>query len=278
MIGGKVLIKRVIKYSLLSTGIAFIIIPLYLTFASSVKETSQITGNFFGIPNPFTWDNFQRVFADGVWTYFWNSTVITILSAILIVLVVPMGAFALVRNMTKNKSFKMIYFLLIIGIFVPFQVIMLPITRLMSDFNLLTIPGLIILYLTFSIPQSLFLYTGYIRAVVPIELDEAATIDGCNAFQTYFKVIFPVLKPMHATVLIINILWIWNDFLLPLLILNRRSSNWTLPLFQYNYQGQYFNDFGPSFASYVIGIVSILVFYLIFQKNIISGMTSGTVK
>lgn len=278
MIGGKVLIKRVIKYSLLSTGIAFIIIPLYLTFASSVKETSQITGNFFGIPNPFTWDNFQRVFADGVWTYFWNSTVITILSAILIVLVVPMGAFALVRNMTKNKSFKMIYFLLIIGIFVPFQVIMLPITRLMSDFNLLTIPGLIILYLTFSIPQSLFLYTGYIRAVVPIELDEAATIDGCNAFQTYFKVIFPVLKPMHATVLIINILWIWNDFLLPLLILNRRSSNWTLPLFQYNYQGQYFNDFGPSFASYVIGIVSILVVYLIFQKNIISGMTSGTVK
>lgn len=278
MIGGKVLMKRVIKYSLLSTGIAFIIIPLYLTFASSVKETSQITGNFFGIPNPFTWDNFQRVFADGVWTYFWNSTVITILSAILIVLVVPMGAFALVRNMTKNKSFKMIYFLLIIGIFVPFQVIMLPITRLMSDFNLLTIPGLIILYLTFSIPQSLFLYTGYIRAVVPIELDEAATIDGCNAFQTYFKVIFPVLKPMHATVLIINILWIWNDFLLPLLILNRRSSNWTLPLFQYNYQGQYFNDFGPSFASYVIGIVSILVVYLIFQKNIISGMTSGTVK
>jgi len=278
VIGGKVLMKRVIKYSLLSTGIAFIIIPLYLTFASSVKETSQITGNFFGIPNPFTWDNFQRVFADGVWTYFWNSTVITILSAILIVLVVPMGAFALVRNMTKNKSFKMIYFLLIIGIFVPFQVIMLPITRLMSDFNLLTIPGLIILYLTFSIPQSLFLYTGYIRAVVPIELDEAATIDGCNAFQTYFKVIFPVLKPMHATVLIINILWIWNDFLLPLLILNRRSSNWTLPLFQYNYQGQYFNDFGPSFASYVIGIVSILVVYLIFQKNIISGMTSGTVK
>lgn len=278
MIGGKVLIKRVIKYSLLITGIAFIIIPLYLTFASSVKETSQITGNFFGIPNPFTWDNFQRVFADGVWTYFWNSTVITILSAILIVLVVPMGAFALVRNMTKNKSFKMIYFLLIIGIFVPFQVIMLPITRLMSDFNLLNIPGLIILYLTFSIPQSLFLYTGYIRAVVPIELDEAATIDGCNAFQTYFKVIFPVLKPMHATVLIINILWIWNDFLLPLLILNRRSSNWTLPLFQYNYQGQYFNDFGPSFASYVIGIVSILVVYLIFQKNIISGMTSGTVK
>lgn len=278
MIGGRFLIKRIIKYSLLSTGIAFIIIPLYLTFVSSVKETSQITGNFFSLPNPFTWDNFQRVFADGVWTYFWNSTIITILSAVLIVLVVPMGAFALVRNMTKNKSFKMIYFLLIIGIFVPFQVIMLPITRLMSDFNLLTIPGLIILYLTFSIPQSLFLYTGYIRAVVPIELDEAATIDGCNAFQTYFKVIFPVLKPMHATVLIINVLWIWNDFLLPLLILNRRSSNWTLPLFQYNYQGQYFNDFGPSFASYVIGIVSILVVYLIFQKNIISGMTSGTVK
>ena len=94
----------------------------------------------------------------------------------------------------------------------------------------------------------------------------------------YFQIAFPLMKPMHATTLIINALWIWNDFLLPLLILNKDNSNWTLPLFQYNYQGQYFSDYGPSFASYVVGIVVILIVYLIFQKNIISGMTNGSVK
>ncbi|WP_044693517.1 carbohydrate ABC transporter permease, partial [Streptococcus suis] len=109
-------------------------------------------------------------------------------------------------------------------------------------------------------------------------MDEAAAIDGCDKFTMYWKIIFPLMKPMHATVLIINALWVWNDFLLPLLVLNRDQSMWTLPLFQYNYQGMYFSDYGPSFASYVVGIIPILLVYLIFQKHIISGMTSGSVK
>src|SRR5699024_5254758 len=214
----------------------------------------------------------------GIGIHFFNSAIVTVVSLGLILFVVPMAAYALVRHMNKYKSYKYINILLIIGIFVPFQVTMISLTILVGDLNLLNIGGLIILYLTFSIPQKLYLYTRYIKNTVPIELDEAASIDGATAFQTYFKIIFPVLKPMHATVIIINALWIWNDFLLPLLILNRDKNSWTLPLFQYNYQGQYFSDFGPSFASYMIGIVTILIFYLIFQKNIISGMTSGSVK
>lgn len=135
-----------------------------------------------------------------------------------------------------------------------------------------------VLYLTYAIPQTLFLYVGYIKTIVPTEMDEAAAIDGAGKFTMYWKIIFPLMKPMHATVLIINALWVWNDFLLPLLVLNRDNSLWTMPLFQYNYQGQYFSDYGPSFASYVVGIIPILIVYLIFQKNIISGMTSGSVK
>lgn len=155
---------------------------------------------------------------------------------------------------------------------------MIPITSMMSKFGLSNIPGLIILYLAYSIPQTLFLYVGYIKTSVPEEIDEAAAIDGAGRVRMYFQIAFPLMKPMHATALIINALWIWNDFLLPLLILNKDSSYWTLPLFQYNYSGQYFNDFGPSFASYVVGIVVILIVYLVFQKNIISGMTNGAVK
>lgn len=270
--------KKSMIVGILLLGLVLIVLPLYLTVVSSFKQTSQITGDFFGLPNPFVLKNYQTVFSDGLWRHFFNSAIITIGSIALILLVIPMASFALVRHMNRKTSYRWIYTLMIIGIFVPFQVIMLPLTNIMGKLNLSNMFGLIILYLTFAVPQTLFLYTGYIKSVVPEELDEAAAIDGCNPFQTYFKIIFPVLKPMHATALIINALWIWNDFLLPLLMLNRNKNSWTLPLFQYNYQGQYFSDFGPSFASYVVGIGAILIVYLIFQRNIISGMANGAIK
>ncbi len=267
-----------LSYLALGIGLIMIVLPLYLTVVSSFKDTSQITGNFFGLPVPFTLDNYQRLLTDGIGQYFVNSISIAVISIVLITIFIPMAAFSLARNMTRKKAFTFMYSFLILGIFVPFQVIMIPITSMMTKFGLSNIPGLIILYLAYAVPQTLFLYVGYIKTAIPIELDEAAEIDGCGKFRMYFQIVFPLMKPMHATTLIINALWIWNDFLLPLLILNKDDSNWTLPLFQYNYQGQYFSDYGPSFASYVIGIITILVVYLIFQKNIISGMTNGSVK
>ena len=266
------------RYGILSLGLLLIFFPLYFTVISSFKETKQITKNFLSFPNPFTGDNFQRLMNDGIGQYFFNSITISVIAILLILIFVPMAAFSIARNMSKRKAFAFMYIFLILGNFVPFQVIMIPITSMMSKFGLSNIPGLIILYLAYSIPQTLFLYVGYIKTSVPEEIDEAAAIDGAGRVRMYFQIAFPLMKPMHATALIINALWIWNDFLLPLLILNKDSSYWTLPLFQYNYSGQYFNDFGPSFASYVAGIVVILIVYLVFQKNIISGMTNGAVK
>ncbi len=268
----------ILHYLLLAAGFILIVIPLYLTVLSSFKGTNQITGDFFGLPAPFTTDNYQRLLSDGIGRYFLNSGFISVVSIVLITLFVPMAAFSIARNISRKKAFALMYSFLILGIFVPFQVIMIPITSMMTKLGLSNIGGLIILYLAYAVPQTLFLYVGYIKTAIPVELDEAAEIDGCGRFRMYFQIAFPLMKPMHATALIINALWIWNDFLLPLLILNKDSSNWTLPLFQYNYQGQYFSDYGPSFASYVVGIIVILIVYLIFQKNIISGMTAGSVK
>ncbi len=265
-------------YAVLLIGFILIFVPLFLTLLSSFKETNQITGNFFGFPSPFTLDNYQRLITDGISQYFFNSALISVAAICLITLFVPMAAFSIARNISRKKAFALMYSFLILGIFVPFQVIMIPITSMMTKLGLSNIAGLIILYLAYAVPQTLFLYVGYIKTAIPVELDEAAEIDGCGKFRMYFQIAFPLMKPMHATTLIINALWVWNDFLLPLLILNKDSSSWTLPLFQYNYQGQYFSDYGPSFASYVIGIIVILIVYLIFQKNIISGMTSGSVK
>lgn len=270
--------STVLKYIGLLIGLVLIFIPLFYTVISAFKETKQITRDFLGMPAPFIGENFTRLLDDGISQYFQNSVVITVGSVVLITIFVPMAAYSIARNISRKKAFGIMYSLLILGIFVPFQVIMIPITSLMSKMGLSNIPGLIILYLTYAIPQTLFLYVGFIKNTIPEEIDEAAEIDGAGKLRTYFQIIFPLMKPMHATTLIINALWIWNDFLLPLLILNKDSSNWSLPLFQYNYSGQYFNDFGPSFASYVVGIVVILIVYLIFQKNIISGMTNGSVK
>ncbi len=234
--------------------------------------------HFFGLPNPFTLSNYERLVSDGIGGYFWNSAVITVLSLIVVAFFIPAAAYSIARNMSKKKAFAIMYSLLILGIFVPFQVIMIPITVMMSKLGLANTFGLILLYLTYAIPQTLFLYVGYIKISIPESLDEAAEIDGANKFTTYFRIIFPMMKPMHATTMIINALWFWNDFMLPLLVLNRDSKMWTLPLFQYNYAGQYFNDYGPSFASYVVGIISITIVYLFFQRHIIAGMSNGAVK
>ena len=266
------------KYALLVVGGILILVPLLVTVFSSFKTTKDIMNHFFSLPNPFTLSNYQRLIADGIGGYFWNSAVITILSLIVVAIFIPAAAYSIARNMSKRKAFNIMYSLLILGIFVPFQVIMIPITVMMSKLGLANMYGLVILFLTYAIPQNLFLYVGYIKISVPDSLDEAAEIDGADKFTTYRQIIFPMLKPMHATTLIINALWFWNDFMLPLLVLNKDSKMWTLPLFQYNYQGQYFNDYGPSFASYIVGIITITIVYLIFQKNIISGMSNGAVK
>lgn len=266
------------KYVLLIAGGILILVPLLVTVFSSFKTTKDIMNHFFSLPNPFTLSNYERLILDGIGGYFWNSAVITVLSLIVVAFFIPAAAYSIARNMSKKKAFAIMYSLLILGIFVPFQVIMIPITVMMSKLGLANMWGLVILYLTYAIPQTLFLYVGYIKISVPDSLDEAAEIDGADRFTTYRRIIFPMLKPMHATTLIINALWFWNDFMLPLLILNKDSKMWTLPLFQYNYQGQYFNDYGPSFASYIVGIVTITIVYLIFQKHIISGMSNGAVK
>ena len=266
------------KYVLLIVGGILILVPLLVTVFSSFKTTKDIMNHFFGLPNPFTLSNYERLVSDGIGGYFWNSSVITVLSLIVVAFFIPAAAYSIARNMSKKKAFAIMYSLLILGIFVPFQVIMIPITVMMSKLGLANMWGLVILYLTYAIPQTLFLYVGYIKISIPDSLDEAAEIDGADRFTTYRRIIFPMLKPMHATTLIINALWFWNDFMLPLLILNKDSKMWTLPLFQYNYQGQYFNDYGPSFASYIVGIVTITIVYLIFQKHIISGMSNGAVK
>lgn len=164
------------KYILLILGSVLILVPLLATLFSSFKPTKDIVDNFFGFPTNFTWDNFSRLLADGIGGYYWNSVVITVLSLLAVMIFIPMAAYSIARNMSKRKAFTIMYTLLILGIFVPFQVIMIPITVMMSKLGLANTFGLILLYLTYAIPQTLFLYVGYIKISIPESLDEAKEV------------------------------------------------------------------------------------------------------
>lgn len=267
-----------VNYILLSAGLVVIFLPLYLTVITAFKTSKESARNFFAFPSELYLGNFQEVlFNNNFFQFFSNSVLITLVSILLILLVVPLTAYAISRNMNK-WYFKTLYILFIMGIIIPFQVIMLPVTRLMTELDLLNRFGLILLYVTYALTQGVFLYVGYIRTTIPKELEEAAEVDGCSKFRTYRSVIFPLLAPLTATVIIVNSFWIWNDFLLPLLILNKSETFWTLPLFQYNFKSQYSFNYNLAFASFVMTVIPIMLVYVFFQKQIIAGLTGGAVK
>ena len=206
-----------------------------------------------------------------------NSVIVTVSSLILIYILVTMISYAIARSMRRSGYYKVIYGLIVLGMFVPFQVIMVPLVQFMGGLGLSNKFGLILLHVTYAAMQAVFLLVNYIRNV-PEDLEEAAYIDGCTTVQAYVKIVLPLLKPMTSTVLVLNALWIWNDFQMPLMILNKLPETWTLPLFQYNFKSQYSFDYNMAFASYLIAMIPVLIAYICAQKHIVAGLTAGAVK
>lgn len=274
-VGGKVL--KVLSYVFLVTGALIILFPFFVTIITSLKTQQQSAESFFALPSSFYLGNFESVFQKaGYLTYFTNSVIITVTSVVSIFLLDPMCAYAISRNMHK-KYYKAVYFYVLCGIFVPFQVIMVPLVKYLGTLHLTSQFGLIIMHVTFASSQAIFLLTNYIRSVPP-DLEEAASIDGCSTFGSYWRVVLPLIKPMTMTIMVLNALWVWNDFQMPLIILNKDASTWTLPLFQYNFKSQYTYDYNMAFASYLVAMVPVLIVYVCAQKYIVAGLTQGAVK
>ena len=162
------------------------------------------------------------------------------------------------------------------GLFVPFQVIMLPISKQMANLQLLNQGGLILLYLTYGLLQSVFLFVGYIRTV-PVDVEEAAFIDGCNQYSAYYRIVFPMLKPMNATIVIMNGVWIWNDFLLPLIML-QRVEHYTLLLSTNMLFGQYSSDWPAILSALILTVLPVIILYALLQRRILSGIAEGALK
>jgi len=265
-------------YAVLGAGSLLVLFPMYLTIVTAFKTTQEVAKNFFAPPSSFYLGNVQYILSHSKFLlYVRNSTFITIVSVTAIALFTPLVAYSIARNMERRKLYKFFYFYFIAAIFVPFQVIMVPLVLLLQKTHLMNQGGLILCYVAMSLMQSVFLYTGYIKAI-PLELEESAFMDGCSIPQTFFRIIYPLIVPMTATIIILNALWIWNDFMLPLLVLNKSNTMWTMPLFIFNFKSQYSIDTTLAFAAFLLSLIPIMILYAFLQRYIIAGLTNGALK
>ena len=263
-------------FSIISIGYIF---PIMLVFINSFKKKAYISRKPFDIPNGKMYvglENYVRgikqanFFEGAKW-----STFITVGSVFLIILCTAMCSWYIVR--VKNALTKAIYYLCLFAMIVPFQMEMFTLSKLANSLGLNTPWGLWIIYLGFGAGLSVFMFTGFVKSI-PIEIEEAAMIDGCNPLQTFFGVVLPVLKPTCVTVAILQTMWIWNDYLLPYLVLNLKKYI-TIPIAVQYLKGGYGSvDMGAMMGVLVLAIIPIIIFYLFCQRYIIEGVVAGAVK
>lgn len=254
-----------------------ILFPLYITVVTALKSPEEAAGGSLAFPAAPQWGNFaEAIDLTNFPRAAFSSLLITVFSVGLTLLTNSMVAYAIARNMDHRKLFKGLYFYFISALFVPFAIVMLPIAKVTSALNLDNRVGLIILYVIFGLSLNIFIYVGYIRSI-PGEIEEAAHIDGASVWTTFWRVIFPLLTPINATVGIITTVWVWNDFMLPLVMLSDRNT-FTLPLVQYVFQSQFTTDYSLAFASYLMALTPLVLVYVLAQRWVIGGVTRGSVK
>ena len=263
-------------FSIISIGYIF---PILLVLMNSFKKKAYISRKPFDIPTGKMYVGLENYFRGIKQANFFEgakwSTVITVGSVFLIILCTSMCAWYIVR--VKNALTKAIYYLCLFAMIVPFQMEMFTLSKLANSLGLNTPWGLWIIYLGFGAGLSVFMFTGFVKSI-PIEIEEAAMIDGCNPLQTFFGVVLPVLKPTCVTVAILQTMWIWNDYLLPYLVLNLKKYI-TIPIAVQYLKGGYGSvDMGAMMGVLVLAIIPIIIFYLFCQRYIIEGVVAGAVK
>jgi len=262
-------------------------VPFALVVLNSAKTSKEIIFNVMAPPERWgqLFTNIYLIFSNSTVHYmeaFGDSVAITFLSLLVIVLFSSMCAWVLVRN--KTKWSQIIFMIFVAAMVIPFQVLMYPLVRWMRvvgetiHFRLLgTIPGIVFAYLGFGSPLSIFVFHGFIKTI-PWELEESATIDGCSRARTFFEIVFPLLQPIIVTVLILNGIWIWNDYLLPLLVLGSNGAVQTIPIAVTAFAGAYLKQWDLILTSTLIAMLPLIALYLLAQRYIIRGMVEGSIK
>jgi maltose transport system permease protein len=252
--------------------------PMLIILMNSFKGRFFISDTPFELPNAQTFIGVNNYFSGlaktGFIQAFGYSLFITVFSVAAIVLFTSMTAWCITR--AKSKVSSLLYYLFVFSMIVPFQMVMFTMSKMANILHLDNPVGIIVIYLGYGAGLSVFIYSGFIKSI-PLEIEEAARIDGCNPIQTFFLIVLPILKPIYITVAILNTMWIWNDYLLPYLVIG--SNYRTIPIAVQYLQGGYGSkDMGAMMAMLVLAIVPIVIFYLTLQDYIIKGVVAGAVK
>ena len=261
-------------------GTITVFFPLYMAIIIAFKQPSEMTNDVAGalaFPAKWSLDNFKQAMeVTDFWNSLGNSLLITISTIVLSVLIHSTAGYAIGRAMARKKIFRIFYLYIVSGMFVPFSILMMPLVKQTAQMGLGNRLGVILLYVVFYMPMNVLLYTGYLKNL-PLALEEAADICGATTWSAYWKILFPLMMPMHATVAILTALGTWNDVMTPLVIMSGTGQN-TLPLAQLNFQTQFGTNYNLAFSSYILALVPILIFYVICQKQILDGVANGAVK
>lgn len=265
---------------LLILGCLTVFFPLYMTVVIAFKQPSEMTNDIMGalaLPKSWSFSNFAEAMrVTDFLNSLGNSLLLTIVTVVIAILLHGIASYAIGRSMAKSKAYNFIYLYIVSGMFVPFAILMMPLIKQTAQLGIANRFGVIVLYVVFYMPINLMLYTGYLKNI-PLALEEAARVDGASTWKTYWSIIFPVMKPMHATVAVLTAMAVWNDVMTPLVIMSGTGKN-TLPLAQLNFQTQFGTNYNLAFASYLLALLPILIFYLVCQKQIINGVVNGAVK
>ena len=261
-------------------GTITVFFPLYMAVIIAFKQPSEMTNDVAGalaFPARWSLDNFKQAMeVTDFWNSLGNSLLITVSTIVLSVLIHSTAGYAIGRAMARKKIFRIFYLYIVSGMFVPFSILMMPLVKQTAQMGLGNRLGVILLYVVFYMPMNVLLYTGYLKNL-PLALEEAADIDGATTWSAYWKILFPLMMPMHATVAILTALGTWNDVMTPLVIMSGTGQN-TLPLAQLNFQTQFGTNYNLAFSSYILALIPILIFYIICQKQILDGVANGAVK
>jgi len=260
----------------------FYLYPIYIVFVNSFKNRQELYENMLALPKRFTTEYFLKAMEKMQFTNaLKNSLIVTVVSIVILVILASMTAWMLVR--TNNKLSQIIFMVFVATMIIPFQTIMMPLMQVMGwARDTLHIPmvntlgGLIYMNVGFGASMAVFLYHGFVKSI-PLSLEEAATIDGCNKFKVFWKIVFPMLKPTTATVIILDVIWIWNDYLLPSLVLSSKELR-TIPLSTASFFGQFTIEWNLAMAGLLLTIIPVIIFYLAAQKYIVKGVAAGAVK
>ena len=279
---------RIVRMAIAVIIAAYVLFPFFLVVINSCKPTDKITENpisLSGVGITQLFGNLKDVINNThflFWSAFEYSVIVTVLSLVLLALFGSMAAWVICRNHTKWSL--VIYFTFIASMIIPFQVVMLPLISTFRDVGkfigipmLQSVPGIIFAYLGFGGAMTVFILNGFIKGI-PVALEEAASIDGCSPEQTFFLIIFPLLKPVITTVTILNGMWIWNDYLLPSMMLGQNGKVKTLPVAVQAFVGSYVKQWNLILAAALLAIIPIVILFLFAQKQIMKGMIEGAVK